>query len=72
MIVPVWLSHTDSPEVETLLYAILDNQSNTSFILKQTANRLKLPSADVTLSLSTMLAADQLINSNKITGLSVR
>ena len=72
MIVPVWLSHTDSPEVETLLYAILDNQSDTSFILKQTANRLKLPSADVTLSLSTMLAADQLINSSKITGLSVR
>ena len=31
MVVPVWLSHKDK---ETLVYAILDNQSDKSLILK--------------------------------------
>ncbi len=36
MVVPVWLSHKDVPSKETLVYAILDNQSDTSFILEKT------------------------------------
>ncbi len=72
MIVPVWLSHNNSPKKETLVYAILDNQSDTTFILKKIADEQGLPSTDVQLLLSTMLAENQLINSNKIMGLSVR
>ena len=69
---PVWLSHKDSPHKETLVYAILDNQSDKSFILKKTADELNLPSTEAHLLLSTMLAEDQHIVSSKIAGLSVR
>ena len=71
MILPVWLSHEKSPK-ETLVYAILDNQSDTSFILKNTSDNLNLPSTKVNLMLSTMLAENQMIQSDKIKGLSVR
>ena len=72
MILPVWISHEDDPTKETLVYAILDNQSDTNFLLKKTANDLDLPSTDVTLLLSTMLAENQFIKSTKIKGLRVR
>ena len=36
MIVPVWVSHEKTPEKEILTYALLDTQSDTSFILDDT------------------------------------
>ena len=72
MIVPVWLSHEKNPHKESLVYAILDNQSDKSFILDKTAEDMNLPSTDVPLLMSTMLAENQLILSSKIYGLSVR
>ena len=72
MIVPVWLSHEENPHKESLVYAILDNQSDKSFILDKTAEEMNLPSIDVPLFMSTMLAENQLIQSSKIYGLSVR
>jgi hypothetical protein len=32
MIVPVWMHHNDNPETEKLVYALLDDQSDTTFI----------------------------------------
>ncbi len=72
MIVPVWLSHRDAPEKETLLYALLDSQSDTTFILEDACNALEVDGCDVMLSLSTMSASNQMINSQKIAGLQVR
>ena len=72
MIVPVWLSHEENPHKESLVYAILDNQSDKSFLLDKTAEEMNLPSIDVPLFMSTMLAENQLIQSSKIYGLSVR
>ena len=60
MIVPVWLSHEENPHKESLVYAILDNQSDKSFILDKTAEEMNLPSIDVPLFMSTMLAENQL------------
>ena len=70
---PVWLSHEENSQKENLDYAILDNQSDKSFILEiKTTEDMNLPSSDVPLLLSTMPAENQLIQNSKINGLSVR
>ena len=54
MIVSVWLSSSKRPEEEVLVYAILDTQSDSTFILKETCDELdadKQPSFDWKLSL---------------------
>jgi hypothetical protein len=40
MVVPVYLSHCDSPDNERLVYALLDTQSDTTFILDRTYDAL--------------------------------
>ncbi|MCG8044768.1 MAG: hypothetical protein N0E48_03640, partial [Candidatus Thiodiazotropha endolucinida] len=72
MIVPVYLSHCDRPESEVLIYALLDTQSDTTFVLQDTCAALGLRGTDVKLSLSTMYAENQIVNSQKVKGLSVR
>ena len=72
MIVPVYISHCDSPESEILIYALLDTQSDTTFVLEDTCNALGLTGIDVKLSLSTMYAENRVVESQKIKGLSVR
>ena len=44
MVVPVFVSHIDNPESEKLVYALLDTQSDTTFILKSTCGDLGLSS----------------------------
>ena len=70
MIVPVWMSHDSKPE-ETLVYAMFDTQSDTTFLLKKSADDLNLPSTETTLELSTMTSKSELIDSTKIDGLLV-
>ena len=41
MVVPVWLSHQSNP-TERMVYALLDTQSDTSFILESTKNAMGL------------------------------
>ena len=72
MIVPVYLSHCDTPEKEVLVYALLDTQSDTTFVLHDTCTALGLSGIDVKLSLSTMYAENRVVDSQKIKGLSVR
>ena len=54
MIVPVWVSSWENPSLEILTYPLLDSQSNTTFILDDTAKALNLKGYRVNLSLSTM------------------
>ncbi|CAC5383572.1 unnamed protein product [Mytilus coruscus] len=72
MIVPVYVSHSDDPENERLVYALLDTQSDTTFILDETRRALGLCGTDVKLSLSTMHAENHIVDSHKIKGLMVR
>ncbi|CAG2233540.1 unnamed protein product [Mytilus edulis] len=72
MIVPVYVSHSDDPENERLVYALLDTQSDTTFVLDETRRALGLCGTDVKLSLSTMHAENHIVDSRKIKGLVVR
>ena len=69
MIVPVWLHHTENPENEILVYALLDDQSDTTFISLNVMNNLDVHGHETLLSLSTMHADSKLIQSHKINGL---
>ena len=72
MIVPVYVSHCESPEKERLVYALLDTQSDTTFILEETCDALGVSGTEVKLSLSTMYASNKVVTSTKVKGLVVR
>ena len=72
MIVPVWLSHQDNPQKERMVYAMLDSQSDTTFVLGDTCKALGVSGPHINLLLSTMLAVEQKVDSSKINGLTVR
>ncbi|XP_003729219.3 uncharacterized protein LOC100890721 [Strongylocentrotus purpuratus] len=71
MIVPVWLSH-ESCHKDRLVYALLDTQSDTSFILTNTKEAMGIKGVGVNLLLSTMTRANERIASEKVTGLRVK
>ncbi|XP_054764160.2 uncharacterized protein LOC129270845 [Lytechinus pictus] len=71
MIVPVWLSH-ESSHKERLVYALLDTQSDTSFILTQTKEAMGIRGIDMHLLLSTMTKANERIACEKVTGLKAK
>ena len=71
MIIPVRISHPTSSK-EVSVYAILDNQSDTSFIHESVKEALQLTGQPVELSLSTMLATEKIIPSCKIENITVR
>ena len=58
MIVPVYLSTTENPYEEHLTYAMLDTQSDTTFILEATSDKLKTKSELSRLKLSTMTSTE--------------
>ncbi|XP_050413224.1 uncharacterized protein LOC126827753 [Patella vulgata] len=72
MILPVWISHMSNPELECLVYALLDTQSDSSFISDTTCDRLGIDGPHIQLSLSTMFAKDMRVDSRKMTGLIIR
>ncbi len=72
MIIPVWLHHGDNPNVKTIVYALLDDQSNTSFITQETLRCLNVSGPETKLSLSTMHTDNELISSTKIKRLVVQ
>ena len=72
MIVPVWLSHASNPGSERLVYALLDDQSDTTFITETVLNHLGVSGPQTNLLLSTMHATDELIKRRKIGGLIVQ
>lgn len=71
-IVPVFISPAEEPQNEILTYALLDTQSDSTFILKDFLDELHVSSEAVKLRLSTMTATDTLTTSCKVRGLRVR
>ena len=71
MIVPVWLSSSRSNE-EVLAYAILDTQSDATFILKEICDDLDVEMQPTKLRLSTITNHESLVDSHRITDLHVR
>ena len=72
MVVPVYLSHEDNPGKERLYYAMIDSQSDISFVTEGAARALGLEGKEIRLSLSTMTASNKVINCRRFSGLKVR
>ena len=71
-VVPVWVSTEANPQREKLVYALLDTQSNTTFIDQATSQALSAESESVKLQLTTMMEKDSDITCERVTGLQVR
>ena len=57
-IVPARLSHVSAPEKSVVVYALLDEQSDATFVLTDVLRRLNVKGSDVDLRLSTMHGSD--------------
>ncbi|KAJ8416044.1 hypothetical protein AAFF_G00380660 [Aldrovandia affinis] len=71
-IVPVLMSSAEEPQREVLTYALLDTQSDSTFILEDLLEELNVDTQPVQLKLSTMTAIDTVIASKSVSGLQVR
>ncbi|KAL0154219.1 hypothetical protein M9458_050473 [Cirrhinus mrigala] len=71
MIVPVWLSSSNS-ESELLVYALLDTQSSHTFVDQEVCESLQALMEPVKLKLSTMMGKDSIVESQRVSGLKVR
>lgn len=71
-IVPVLVSSIHEPHREVLTYAILDTQSDSTFVLEDVLDKLNVDAQPVKLKLSTMTAIDTIISSKNVHGLQVR
>ncbi|XP_042626645.1 uncharacterized protein LOC122147619 [Cyprinus carpio] len=72
MIVPVWVYTKQNPSYERLVYALLDSQSDTTFIDKGVCDDLQTTTFPVQLKLTTMLGKDTVLQSERVSGLQVR
>ena len=66
MIVSVWLSSFKRPEEEVLVYAILDTQSDSTFILKETCDELDADKQPTKLPLKTITSQESVIDSQSL------
>lgn len=71
-IIPVWVSATSEPDREVFVYALLDTQSDTTFLLEETAKALHMNNEPVQLKLSTRASRNTVVSCRKLTGLQVR
>ena len=72
MIVPVYVSSSKNPRKEELVYAMLDTQSDASFITDRTCDRLGIDGPATELLLTTMSSDEEVVHSRKMTGLVAR
>ena len=72
MIVPVWVSSINNPRAEKLVYALLDSQSDTAFIDQELSHFLHADTVPVKLKLTTMMAKDTVVQSQRVSGIRVR
>ena len=71
-VVPVWVSTASKPQVEILTYALLDTQSDSTFIEEAISNKLSVQSDPVNLKLSTLLGRDVTVACKRLRNLRVR
>lgn len=72
MVVPVWLSTKGNPNKEILVYALLDTQSDTTFVLQETAYQLGSDSEQAKLQMTTIISQNELISCRKYKDLVIR
>ncbi|XP_038158088.1 uncharacterized protein LOC119794558 [Cyprinodon tularosa] len=72
MIVPVWVSLATNPLKEKLVYALLDTQSDSTFINNEVSNELQASMQPVKLKLTTMLGENMIVKCERVIGLRVR
>ncbi|XP_068756394.1 uncharacterized protein [Montipora capricornis] len=71
MIVPVWVRHISKPSQEVLQYAVLDDQSNVSFVSQSLCEQLDLQGSPTDLLLTTVQERNVHTPSSRICGLEV-
>ena len=71
LIVPVWVSSSAKPEEAVLTYALIDSQSNATFITEQLRKSLMVDGVESRLHLSTMHKGYEMIQWKKVQGLAV-
>ena len=72
MILPVWVSSPKQPHVEHLVYALLDTQSDTSFMCTEVGDKLELDHEPATLKITTMTSDNSMIQCLKYYDIKVR
>ena len=72
MIIPVYVSTTEDPSNEILTYALIDSQSDTSFVLNSTVEALHGQTATVRLQISTMTSKTEVTQSKVYKNLLIR
>ena len=71
MTVPVYISTENDPDNETLVYALLDTQSDTTFISDETVQKLNAKIEPTRLKISTMTSST-VLDCMKLKGLQIR
>lgn len=72
MVIPMWVSSKNNPTTEKLVNALLDSQSDTTFIDQEVSDGLDADKLRVKLKLTTMSGKDTVITSESVSGLRVR
>ena len=72
MTVPIYVSSKADPTKKILTYALLDSQSDTSFLLDSVAKELKVESTETSLKLTTMSGHSESIPSHVIYNLQIQ
>ena len=67
-IVPVWISHSEHSDLQCLTYALLDSQSNATFITEGLTRRLNVEGVQTKLLLSTLHKENKLVECKKLKG----
>ena len=71
MIASVWVHHKNNPDRAILVYAVLDDQSDTTSISRQTLYQLGIKGYATQISLSTMHSANEIVQTTKVSDLTV-
>ena len=71
-VMPVWISTKENPQVEKLIYALLDTQSDSSFIEENLCSQLAAATEHCKLKVTTLLGKDVTVNCQKASSLRLR
>ena len=71
VIIPVWVSSSKNPQNDVLTYALIDCQSNATFITEKLEQSLEVDSVTSHLRLTTMHQENEIVECKKVQGLVV-
>ena len=70
--VPVWISTSHNPRKEFLTYALLDDQSNKTYVTSRMLNKIGVEKEKSTLKISTMTSVDKKVHCDSTPSLRIR